>query len=308
MKILISGSSGLVGSALEQESKNFPHEFFFLTRKDGDLTKEQDVERIFATLKPDWVIHAAAVVGGIGGNMSCQADYFYQNLLMNSYVIHYACEYNVKKLLAFSSVCVFPDKIPILEENSMHKGEPFPGNFAYAYAKRMIDVQIRAYKDQYGIKNYTSIIPGNIFGENDLYNLTHGHVLPSLIHKIYLAKKENKSLSVWGNGLSEREFIYSKDLAKILLKIIEKDEIPERIIVSGKEKYSIKEVVNLLCKVSEFKNEVVYETDKPNGQLSRPTNLKVLNELIGDFKFTDFEKALHDSYWWFEENYKITRK
>jgi GDP-L-fucose synthase len=305
VKILITGKNGLVGKALQSQSTN--HEFVFIGREEADLTKESEVEMIFRLIKPDYVIHTAAKVGGIGGNIEGPADMFYQNMLMNSFVIHHACKYGVKKLLAFSSVCVFPDNIPVLKEDLMHKGEPFYSQFAYASAKRAIDTQIVAYKKQYGIKNYCSIIPCNIFGKDDMYNLQTGHVIPSLIAKVYAAKHNKTPLHVWGDGSAQREFIYSDDLAKIILKIIELDDIPERIIVSSDVQISIKEVVEKLCLAADFTGDVIWDTSKPNGQKSRPCDISLLNSLIGYPEYTDFDIALKKSYDWYENNRENVR-
>lgn len=308
MRILVTGKTGLVGKALFDLPKtDSPHEFVFVGRDMTDLTKESDVEKLFSVFKPEAVIHTAAKVGGIGGNLNEPAEMFYNNMLMNSFVIHHAYKNGVKKLLAFSSVCVFPNNIPVLKEELMHQGEPFFSQFAYAAAKRAIDTQIVAYRQQYGNKNYSSIIPCNIFGKNDMYNTENGHVIPSLIHKIFLAKMENKPLTVWGDGSAQREFIYADDLANIVLKIIDLDEIPERIIVSRTQQYSIKEVVELLCKAADFKNEVIWDTTKPNGQKARPSDLTLLNSVIGSPEYTDFEQALSESYKWFESNYPNVR-
>ena len=303
-KILVTGSNGLVGNALRITSLKYPdYDFTFLTRKDGDLTKEKDVENIFDKYRPNQIIHTAAKVGGIGGNMIGHADYFYQNILINSHIIHNSWKFDVKKLLAFSSVCVFPDDSQILKEDNMHNGPPFSGNFAYAYAKRMVDVQIRAYKSQYNIKNYCSIIPSNIIGTHDYYNIEDGHVLPSLIHKIYLAKKNSTNLEVWGDGKSLREFIYAEDLAKILIEILGKDQIPERLTVAGKQQYSIREVVNYLVESSNFKNDIIYDKSKPNGQRNRQSDLSLLNSIFPNFKYTELKDAIKDSYDWFVNNY-----
>lgn len=308
MKILITGSNGLVGSALKRESKFHNHKFYFITRNETDFTKENEVESLFKIIKPDAVVHTAAKVGGIGGNLNGPADYFYQNILMNSFIVHFSYKYNVKKLIAFSSVCVFPQDIPILKEELMHQGDPHPSQFAYASAKRAMDIQIQSYKKQYEIKGYCSIIPTNIFGIEDNYNLQSGHVIPSLIHKIYNAKKNNTPLNVWGTGIAKREFLFADDLAKIIMKIMELNDIPQRIIISRNGEVSIKEVVEKLCKIANFNNEVIWETDKPNGILSRPTDLTIMKSLIGEPKYTDLDEALETSYKGFEENYKIARK
>jgi GDP-L-fucose synthase len=305
MRILVTGKNGLVGRAIQEEAM-LEHHWSFVGRE-IDLTKEKEVESLFLAYKPDWVIHTAAKVGGIGGNLIGPANYFYENILMNSYMIHFAWKYGVKKFLVFSSVCVFPDGIPELREDLLHSGEPFYTQFAYGAAKRAIDTQIRAYKQQYGIENYCSIIPTNILGKNDYYNLTSGHVVPSLIHKIYLAKRNKESLKVWGDGTPKREFIYANDLAKMLNKILLLDKVPERIIVSNNKQFTIKEVVEMLCRVAEFKGEIEWQTDKPNGQMARPSNTSLLKSLIGEPEFTNFEAALSESYKWFESHYPNVR-
>lgn len=307
-KILITGKNGLVGSAIRKKSKEEQDlDFIFVGREDYDLTKENEVDSLFATHRPDYVIHTAAKVGGIGGNMIGHADYFYQNILINSFLIHHAWKYKVEKLLAFSSVCVFPDDSQILKEENMHNGPPFAGNFAYAYAKRMVDVQIRAYKNQHSIKNYCSIIPSNIIGAHDLYDLQHGHVLPSLIHKIYLAKKNKTDLEVWGDGQSLREFIFADDLAIILINLLKQKEIPERLTVAGNKQHSIKEMVDMLVKASQFEGRVIFNASKPNGQRNRKSDLSLLNSIFPNFNFTNTEEAIKISYNWFSENYPNVR-
>lgn len=306
--ILVTGSEGLVGHALRKVNLKYEDlNFIFISRKDGDLCDEKQVIEIFKKHSPEYVIHTAAKVGGIGGNMAAHADYFYQNILINSHVIHNAFKNNVKKLLAFSSVCAFPDNCQILKEYNMHEGPPFSGNFAYAHAKRMVDIQIQAYKKQHGISNYCSIIPCNIIGTNDLYNLKHGHVLPSLIHKIFLAKNNNTNLEVWGDGKSLREFIFADDLAIALVEILKKDTIPDKITIAGRNQYSIKEIVDILVKVSGFKGEIVFNNEKPNGQRNRQSDTHVFNSILPDFNFTNIEKSIEISYNWFEKNYPNVR-
>lgn len=308
MRILITGKNGLVGSSIFRSREKFDHELIFVGRDYKDLSIEANVSKMFMEIKPDYVVHTAAKVGGIYGNMLGYADYFYQNILMNTYMIHYSALYGVKKMLAFSSVCVFPDNIQILSEDVMHRDEPFDGNFAYAYAKRMIDVQIRAYKKQHKIKNFCSIIPGNIYGPNDMYNLVHGHVIPCLIHKIFIAKSTNSPLIVWGDGRSLREFIYVDDLTSIIMDLLNKDEIPERLIISGNQEVSIKEVVHYLCEIADFDvNMVIWDEAKPNGQRTRPSDKSLLNSLFPDFEYTNLKSGLKKSYEWFVNNYPNVR-
>lgn len=205
-KILVTGGKGLVGSALDADVK---------IGREYDLTKSNEVDKMYQDHNPTHVIHCAGKVGGIGGNMNHKGEYFYDNIMMNTNVIESARKSGVKKLVSFLSTCVFPDDVEYpLTESQIHKGEPHTSNNAYAYAKRMADVQINAYREQYGI-NYTSVIPTNIYGPNDNFSLVHGHVMPMLIHKMYNSMKTGEDFVVWGTGKPLREFIYSKDIAKL---------------------------------------------------------------------------------------------
>lgn len=309
MRVLVTGGDGLVGNSIRECAiEQNEHDFYFSSRKDADLRNQYDVQTLFDAIKPDYVIHTAAKVGGIGGNEAQHGSFFYDNILINTYVINEAMRHNVKKLIAFSSVCVFPDNLAHLQEDKMHDGPAYASNFAYAYAKRMVDVQIQAYKKQYGIKNYCSVIPGNIFGEHDYYNTQYGHVIPSLLHKLYLAKQNNTDFTIWGDGKSLREFLYVKDVSKILVRLLALDEIPDRLIISGEKQYSISEIVDILVKVSDFTGNVVYDTTKPNGQRARPSDLTKLKTLYPDMKYTDLEKALKKSWDWLVNNYNKARK
>lgn len=310
MKLLITGSKGLTGSALCRMQDQYPdYEMITTYRKEADLINEHDVKFLIDTTRPDAIIHTAAAVGGIGGNMANHGRFFRDNILMNTHIIHYAAKYGVKKLLAFSSVCVFPDDLAVLTEDSMHSGEAYHSNNAYAYAKRMIDVQISAYKSQYGIENYCSIIPSNQFGPNDWFHTGHGHVVPVLMHKLYIAKQNDWNFPVWGDGKSLREFIYIDDVARCCLDLLKYDEIPQRLLVTGKEETSIKEMVEMLCRVADFPlDRVVWETDKPNGQRSRPSDKTLFNQYFPNFKYTSLEDGLKTMWDWFVENYEVARK
>lgn len=311
MKILVTGSNGLVGNAIRAIDKitsNKRHSFVFATRaSDGDLTKKENVDVMFARYRPDYLISTSARVGGIGGNEVAHGSFFLENLLMNAYIIDAAYKEGIKKAVLFSSVCVFPDNISVLQEDGLHDGPAYPSNFAYAYAKRMIDVQISAYEKQYGIKNYCQVIPGNIFGPHDWYSIEHGHVIPSLIHKLYLAKRDGTDFVVWGDGNSLREFLYVSDVANIVLKLLELDELPRRIIVSGDRQYSIREIVDKLVKIAKFEGNVVYDISKPNGQRSRPTDLSILNNLFPKMDRWPIDRALEVSYEFFDTNYPNVR-
>ena len=308
--ILITGVNGLCGNALLRLAKeDFDNaDYHFIGRQFGDLTKLENVREMYNYVAPDYVVHTAAEVGGIGGNEAHHGQFFYNNILMNTYMIDEARRHGVEKMIVFSSVCVFPDGQPELKEETMHDGPVFGGNFAYGHVKRMVDIQIQAYQKQYGIKNYCSVIPGNIFSSHDSYNIDFGHVIPALTHKIYLAKKNNEDFVVWGDGSAKREFIYADDLAKAIFGLLELDELPLRLIVSGPKQYTIKEMVEKLVKVAGFKGNVIWDKTKPNGQHARPSNLSLLHSTFPNFEFTDIDEGLEKSYNWFVENYPNVRK
>ena len=296
---VITGGTGLIGSAFTEGVK--------LTSK-RDLRDYDKAEFAISMYKPDVVIHCAAKVGGVGANMEFPADFFMDNIRMNTNVIQACHELKVKKLVSFLSTCVFPDKVEYpLDETKIELGPPHTSNFAYAYAKRMADVQIRAFNQQYGTE-YFSVIPCNVYGPNDNYSLESGHVIPMLIHKCYLAKKNKKTFEVWGDGTPLREFVYSKDVANIVDLLIQKYTGTEPVIISNPTEYSIKQVVDLIVEHMGFKGKVKWLTDKPNGQHRKPSSNAKLLSIIGEYNFTTLEKGLKESIEWFILNYPKVRK
>jgi len=299
-KVLVTGGYGMVGSAVESQIK--------LSRETCDLTNPRQTNKLFKLIKPDGVIHCAGKVGGIGGNSNYKGEYFHDNLMINTNVIESARKAGVKNLVAFLSTCVFPDKVKYpLTVDQIQLGEPHESNYPYAYAKRMADVQIRAYREQYDI-NYTSIIPSNIYGPNDNFSLEHGHVMPMLIHKLYLAKKNKTNFTVWGSGKPLREFIYSKDIAKIAEWALFNYEETDPLIISGDEEVSIKDLVGLLVDEFKFKGKVIFDKTKPDGQLRKPSDNSKIKELMPDFEYTPFEQGIKETVNWFIENYDEARK
>lgn len=304
--VLVTGANGLVGQAVKSIKDDYNFDFIFIGNKDEfDLRNELQVQNLLEIYNPDHILHLAARVGGIGRNLNSPVQQFNDNILINTNIIKTAYEYGVEKLIAFSSVCVFPQDKIVLKEDEMHNGPPFPAHWSYAMAKRAVDVQIEAYRKQYNC-NYMSVIPTNIYGEHDFYNLEDGHVVPSLIHKCFVAKKENKPLEVWGDGSSFREFIYAKDLAKICLSLLESDNLlPQRLITPGQEK-TIKEVVEEIS--SNFNhNDIFWNKDKPNGQKRRLTDRILFDNIFPGFKYTNFEDGIKNSVEWFKQNYPNVR-
>jgi GDP-L-fucose synthase len=298
-KILVTGGNGLVGSSIISDIK---------IGKEYDLRNPDETNKMFNIHKPTHVIHCAGKVGGVGGNMNYKGEYFYDNIMINTNVIEGARKSGVEKLVCFLSTCVFPDNVEYpLTESKIHLGEPHSSNYPYAYAKRMADIQIRAYREQYNL-NYVSVIPTNIYGPNDNFSLTHGHVMPMLIHKLYLAQQNNSDFVVWGSGKPLREFIYSKDIATLSEWAVNNYNDPEPIIFSTSYEISIIDLVDLLVKEFNFKGKVIFDKSKPDGQYRKPSDNSKLKSFLPDFNFTPIEEGVKETVNWFIENYDKTRK
>ena len=299
MKRLVTGGTGLVGSAIIADVK---------VGRNYDLTNPQICDSMFNEHKPTHVIHCAAKVGGLGGNMNYKGEYFHDNIMINTNVIESARKAGVTNLVSFLSTCVFPDNIEYpLTEKKIHLGEPHFSNYPYAYAKRMADIQIRAYREQYGVK-YTSVIPCNIYGPNDNFSLEHGHVIPMLMHKLYLAQQRNEDFVVWGSGKPLREFIFSKDVAKLAEWALHNYDESEPIIFSTSNEISIMDLVDLLVTEFEFKGKVIFDNSKPDGQFRKPSDNSKLKSYLPDFEFTSIEEGIKETVYWFKENYDRARK
>ena len=299
MKKLVTGGTGLVGSAIIADVK---------VGRTYDLTNPLVCDSLFNKHKPTHVIHCAAKVGGLGGNMNYKGEYFYDNIMINTNVIESARKVGVTNLVSFLSTCVFPDNVEYpLTEKKIHLGEPHFSNYSYAYAKRMADIQIRAYREQYGVK-YTSVIPCNIYGPNDNFSLENGHVIPMLLHKLYIAQQRNENFVVWGSGKPLREFIFSKDVAKLAEWALDNYDEPEPIIFSTSNEISIMDLVDLLVTEFEFKGKVIFDDSKPDGQFRKPSDNSKLKSYLPDFKFTPIEEGIKETVSWFLKNYQNARK
>lgn len=298
-KLLVTGGFGLVGSSIDADVK---------VGREFNLISTTETENMFKTHKPTHVIHCAGKVGGLGSNMSKKGEYFYDNIMINTNVIESCRKYGVEKMVSFLSTCIFPNSIEYpLNEKKIHLGPPHISNDAYAYSKRMADIQIRAYREQYGV-NYVSVIPTNIYGPNDNFSLTDGHVIPMLIHKLYLAQKNKEDFVVWGSGKPLREFIFSKDVGKLSQWVLENYNESEPILLTTSNEISISDLVDLLVKEFNFKGRVIFDTNKPDGQFRKPSDNSKLTKYLPSFEFTPLEIGIKETVNWFIENYEKTRK
>jgi len=289
----------MVGHALQRALP----EATFLSSADCDLRDTSQTKRLMADCQPDVVIHLAAKVGGIKANMENLGDFYRENMLINTNVIEQSRLHNVGKVVSLLSTCVYPDDVTYpLTEDQIHNGCPHRSNYAYAYAKRMLDVQSQAYRDQYGC-NFITAVPNNLFGENDNYDLNDSHVIPAMMHKMHRAKQNNESVVLWGDGSPLREFTYSLDLANILVFLLEHYDGTTPINVGNTGEHSIKEVAELVAEHVGFDGEIIWDTDKPKGQFRKPSDNSKLIELgWRQEMYTDFNKALKASCEWFTGN------
>ncbi len=305
-RILVTGGSGLVGKALQQ-TVGHAENWTFLSSADGDLRSLQETQQIFERYKPTHVIHLAAIVGGLFHNMAAGADFFDGNMRMALNVYKCAHAVGVQKLVSCLSTCIFPDEIchsgtPI-DETMVHAGPPHPSNEGYAYAKRMLDVLNKTYSAQHGCM-YTSVIPTNIYGPHDNFHLTNAHVIPALIHKASISQ----ILMVAGTGTPLRQFIYSEDLAKLLVWTLEHYDSIEPLILSvpPESEVAIGDVAKLIA--AEFGIEIEYDSTKADGQHRKTASNSKLMTLLPNFEFTPIEVGIAKTVRWFKENKDKIRK
>lgn len=294
----------MVGCAFEK----FLPSATFVDSKMYDLRNALDVNSLFLYENPDYVIHLAAKVGGVKANSENLGSFYYDNVMINTNVLEAARKYKVKKVVSFLSTCIYPDKVTYpLTEDQVHLGPPHSSNYAYAYAKRMLDIQSQAYRDQYGC-NFITAVPNNLFGEHDNFDLENSHLIPAIIRKTYEAKEKNKDVVLWGDGTSLREFTYSKDLAKIVLLLIDKYDGREPINIGNTHELSVKEVAEMIASIMKFDGNIVWDTTQPKGQHRKPSrNSDLLKLGWKTTDYTPFREALENTCKWFIENYPKVR-
>ncbi len=315
--ILVTGGNGLLGYAMQQiteiESKE-GYQFIFVDIKDANLCDFEQTRNLFSRIKPSGVIHLAAEVGGLYKNMAHGVEMFEHNLLMNMHVMQCCKEFGVEKLISCLSTCAFPEptlssqvSLPI-DETMIHMGPPHPSNEGYAYAKRMVDVQSRYYRKQYGC-NFITLAPTNIFGPNDNYVYHQSHVIPSLIRKCHDAIVSGQDFVVWGSGKPLRQFIYSLDLARLFIWAYFNYDEESTLILAPDEnaELSIGEVAQHIAEAFNLNKSLVFDLSYSDGQFRRTVSNRKLTALNPSFEFMPISKAIESSVYWFRENLKSAR-
>ena len=297
-RILVTGGSGLVGNYL----KKYLPESIYISSKDYDLTTEKGVKEMFLKYKPTVVIHLAAKVGGIIDNINKPAEYFTENVLMNTLLLEYSKRMGVKRFIGVLSTCIYPDVMDSypMNESDLHMGPPTETNFSYGYAKRSLAVQIEAYNKQYGTK-YQYLTPCNLYGIGDKDHESNSHFITALVKKIFDAKQNNKdSISLYGDGTPLRQFMFADDFAKIIYHVIT-NEIYESFNVAGQENLSIKEMANIAIKSCDAQHlKINWDLSKPNGQHRKDVSIEKLKSLLPNFsplKLSEGIKLVYKSYY-----------
>jgi GDP-L-fucose synthase len=310
MKFLITGGFGLLGS----EIYNLRNDSIIFSSKELNLLNFDDFNEFLKSKikneNVDCVIHCAAKVGGVLANMNNQQEFLESNLKINDNVFK-ACKENNIKLVSILSSCIYPKEEFVtypLTENQLHNGPPHPSNYGYAYAKRMLEIKTRAHNEK-STNKFINIIPNNLYGLNDNFNLEAGHVIPAMLHKFHLAKINNlDNVVVWGDGTPVREFTFARDMARDIVWLAENyNGSKGPVNVGCTNNYDIKYLANLIAKVSGYSGKIVFDSSKPNGQKEKPMSTVVFRSLGYNQNYTSLRDGLKETYEFFKQNYESLR-
>jgi GDP-L-fucose synthase len=305
--VLVTGASGLVGSALisKLSSAGFQH-VVGLSSRDLDLMDLSKVVSTFKELKPDLVFHMAGAVYGIAGNLHNPARSFLNNILINTHVVEASRQAGAKKIVGMGSICAYPFPPPIkgpLIEDYVFQGKPHPGEEFYGHAKRALYAQLEAYRRTYGI-DYAFVLSTNLYGPHDKFDVEHGHVVPSLIRKFFLAQTEGRPVRVWGDGEPTRDFMYSEDAAEALIAIMHKHT--GAINLATGNMHRIRDVVDALSSYTGTAELVSYDSTMPKGHEFESFDTSRLRALGYQSK-TSLKDGLIQTFEWYKSNWKNAR-
>ncbi|MFN0116719.1 MAG: NAD-dependent epimerase/dehydratase family protein [Elusimicrobiota bacterium] len=308
-RILVTGTKGLLGSAMKRVFDLNGQKSFFVDKTHGDLENSSDVKHILNEFKPELIVHTAAVVGGIQYNMEKPEELRDRNRSINQHILNYAFELKVNKTISFLSTCIFPEDAPEpWDESMIHLGEPDKRQWGYAVAKRELDLlskQLNAKSNNQS--KFLTMMPSSMYGLNDNFDPNKSHVIPSVISKIFNAKKTGEPPVFWGSGNPRREFLLSDDMARAVFWALGSYESEESLIVSPLDDTSVKEVVIYVSKYLDYSGEIKWDREKPDGRFTRRTSNKKFLSLIKSFSFTPFEEGIKSACQFFVENFPQIR-
>jgi GDP-L-fucose synthase len=305
-RLVVTGGAGFLGSYVLEGLKNRGCRHILVPRiEDYDLVKLDDVQRMHDTMKPDIVIHLAAVVGGIGANREHPGEFFYKNLMMGVQLIEEGRLRKIEKFVAIGTVCAYPKFTPVpFKEDDLWDGYPEETNAPYGLAKKMLLVQSQAYRQEYGF-NSIFLIPVNLYGPRDNFHPDSSHVIPALIKKcVDAVQRGDDHIDVWGTGSASREFIYAADAAEGILLATEHYNGSEPVNVGAGFEIKIKDLVETIAKLTGFKGEIRWDSSKPDGQPRRCLDIRRAKDYFGFQAKTNFDTGLRDTIDWYLKSLK----
>lgn len=304
-KIYIAGHNGLVGSAILRNLEKSGYKNIILRSSSQlDLRRQLEVENFFKNEKPEYIFLAAALVGGIWANNTMPADFIYSNICIQTNIIHSAYLYKVRKLLFLGSSCIYPKFAPQpMREEFLLDGKLEPTNEPYAVAKIAGIKMCQSYNRQFGT-NFVSVMPTNLFGSNDNFDLNNSHVLPALIRKFHEAKtREEKEVKVWGSGQVRREFMYVDDMADACVFLMNNYDNSEIINIGTGEDVTIAELAAMIKEIAGFRGKIIFDASKPEGTPRKLLDVSRLNALGWKPK-TSLRDGIKEAYQWYRQNYE----
>jgi GDP-L-fucose synthase len=295
-RVTVTGGGGFVGSHLVERLEARGDDVFVARRRDYDLTRFEDAERLFADAKPELVFHLAAEVGGIGANRANPGRYWYANLMMGAHVLEQARVHEVGKLVIAGTVCSYPKFTPVpFNEDELWNGYPEETNAPYGVAKKSILVGGQAYREQYGLDT-VYLLPANLYGPRDNFDLDSSHVIPALIRKMVNAADE---VVLWGDGSPTREFLFVDDCVEGLLLAADRYEGREPVNLGTGVETSIRELAEVVAELTDFRGELVWDTSMPNGQPRRQLDAARAQELFDFHATTSLRDGLERTIAWY---------
>ncbi|HEV2296396.1 MAG TPA: GDP-L-fucose synthase [Tepidisphaeraceae bacterium] len=301
-KILITGGAGFLGGVVVERLRSSGYGNLIIPRRaEFDLTREADAERLYESARPDVVLHLAAEVGGIGANLANPGRYFFANMAMGLHLIEGSRKHGLKKFLQVGTICAYPKFTPVpFKESDLWNGYPEETNAPYGVAKKALLVMCQGYRQQYGV-NAVYVLPVNLYGPRDNFDLHTSHVIPALVRKCVEARRRgDKEIVAWGTGSASREFLYVDDCADGLIAAMERYDSPEPINLGSGREIIIRDLTHLVAKLARFEGKITWDATKPDGQPRRCLDVSRAKRELGFVAQTGLEDGLAKTIEWYE--------